>query len=82
MSMLEVQMTQLNGNVVEYSGRLIIHPTAGSAEDMGGEQTQQPSSDSSSDSDYDVQLARKIKQRSSYQARTSIAMSVADPAHK
>lgn len=40
-------------------------PNAASTEDTGGA-AQQPASDSSSDSDYDEQLARKIKQRSSY----------------
>lgn len=54
----------------------VQHPTAASAEDVGVEQMQQPSSDSSSDSDYDVQLARKIKQRSSYQVRAPAARSM------
>ena len=42
---------------------------AGSVEDTSGARVQQQSSDSSSDSDYDEQLARKIKQRNSYQVR-------------
>ena len=54
---------------------------AGSAEDVGGEQMQPPSSDSSSDSDYDVQLARKIKQRSSYQVQQTYCEGCKSPMH-
>jgi hypothetical protein len=39
-------------------------------EDTSGARMQHQSSDSSSDSDYDEELARKIKQRNTYQVRT------------